>query len=69
MLGRGTPEEFSGCSILELVFRPHFLNIVVDVYALGPACLETVVGVSKGMLPEKSFCSNKASFCVSQFSW
>ena len=25
-------------------------------------CLKTVVGVSKGMLPVKYFCSNKASF-------
>ena len=28
-------------------------------------CLKTVVGVSK----VKYFCSNKASFCVSQISW
>ena len=28
-------------------------------------CLETVVGVSKSMLPVRHVCSNKASSCVS----
>ena len=28
-------------------------------------CLIAVAGVSKGMLPAKYICSNKASFCVS----
>ena len=31
-------------------------------------CVKTVVGVSKGMLSVKYFCSNKAYFCVSGFS-
>ena len=32
-------------------------------------CLRTVVGVSKGMLPVRSFCSNNSSFCVSLIFW
>ena len=36
----------------ELVFTPHFLEIVVEVKALGlPHVLELWLGVSKGMLP------------------
>ena len=31
-------------------------------------CLITVVGVIKGMLPVKYFCSNNASFCVNLIS-
>ena len=32
-------------------------------------CIKAVVGVSKGLLPVKYICSDKASFCVSQISW
>ena len=43
-----------------------FLNNYGIGYDLRTAtCLETVVLISKGMLPAKYLSSNKASFCVS----
>ena len=68
-VGELTPNGFSGCSfpvLPSLFFAPHFLTIVVEVKDLGPPLvLELWFEVSKGMLPVKYFCSNKASFCVS----
>ena len=44
-------------------FPPHFLKIVVEVKVSGsPHGLKLLLGVSKGMLPVRYFCSNKASF-------
>ena len=67
-MGRGALNGFSGCSFLppELVFPPHFLKIVVELKASGPPhVLELWLGVSKGMLPVKYFCSTKPLFCQS----
>ena len=51
----------------ELVFPPHFLEIVVGEKASGPPhVLKLWLGVGKGMLPVKYFHCNKACFCVSQ---
>ena len=51
---------------MELLFPPHFLDIVVEVKASGPPlALRQSLGVSNGMLPVRYFCSNKESFCVS----
>ena len=47
-------------------FPPHFLRTVVEVKASRqPHVLKSWLGVSKGVLRVKYFCSNKASFCVS----
>ena len=46
----------------------HVLTIVIDVKGSGlPHVLELWLGVSKGMLPVKYFCSNKASFLSVEF--
>ena len=49
---------------------PHFLQIVVEIKVSGPPHVFNLwLGVSKGLLHVKDFCSIKASFCVSQISW
>ena len=51
----------------EIVYIPHFIEIVVEVIASGlPHLLKQWFGRIKGMLPVKCFRSNGASFCVSQ---
>ena len=53
----------------ELVPTPHFLNIVVEVKASGPPhVLELSLGVSKGMLPVKYFCSISPLFVSFRFN-
>ena len=49
----------------EVVFAPHFQKIVTGVKASWPPHLNTVVGVTQGMLPVIYFRSNNTSFCVS----
>ena len=52
----------------ELLLTPHLLKIVVEVKASGsPHVLRLWLTVSKGMLPVKYFCSNKASFLSAKF--
>ena len=48
----------------ELVFSPHFLKTIVgEVKDSGqPHALKLLLEVSKGVLPVKYFCSNKAVF-------
>ena len=46
-----------------------FVLYICYIHVLCTTCLKTVVGASKGMVPVKYFCSNKASFCVSGMSW
>ena len=47
-------------------FTAKFLTNCGRSESLGTTtCLQTVLGVNKGMLPVKYFQSNKASFCVS----
>ena len=46
-------------------FTIFIKNCCRDESVRTTTCLKTVVGVSKGMLPAKYFCSSKASFCVS----
>ena len=56
-------EESNSCLSLRDIFPLHFLDIVVLVTASGPPhVLRLWLGVGKGMLPVKYFCSNKASF-------
>ena len=48
----------------ELVFPPHFLKNLVEVKAWGPPHVFLLwLGVSRGMLPVKYLCSNKAYLC------
>ena len=64
-------------SVQDVAFLPSgasvfttFLRMLVEVNALGrPHVLELWLRVSKGMLPVRYFCYNKASFCVSRISW
>ena len=63
--GRETPNGFSGCSVpaCRTSFPPHFLRIVVEMRSSGPPhILWLWLGVGKGMLPVRCFCSNKSSF-------
>ena len=47
-------------------FQPYFVEIVVEVTALGlPHVLKLWLGVSKGLLPVEYHRSNKVTFCVS----
>ena len=63
-LGMGAPNGSSGCPCLpKVVFTPHFLKIVVEIWTAD--CLRLVVGVSKGMLPENYLCSHISCFCIS----
>ena len=50
-------------------FPPHFLKMEVEVKASGqPYVIKLWLGVSKGMLSVKYFCSNTASFlCQTNF--
>ena len=70
VLCRDAPNGFSGCTVPapppELVFTPHFLKIVVEVKTSGrPHVMKVSLGVSKGMLHVKYFCSNKSFFNLS----
>ena len=55
LFGRGTPSGLSGCyfSASRACFYTTFKQIMMET-----TCLKTVVGVSKGMLPVKYFCSS-----------
>ena len=60
---------------------PHFIRVVVEVEASEPPhvlklwwgkqghalCKTLLIGVSKGMLPVRYFCSNKASYVSVEF--
>ena len=61
-MGRGAVNGFSGCSVPNL---PCYLfhHIVL----CPPHVFELWLGVSKGMLNVRCFCSTKASFLVSNF--
>ena len=62
-MGNGAHILFSGCSIAasSASFPPYFLIIVVGLKASKPPHkLNLLLEVSKGMLPGKYFCSNKA---------
>ena len=49
-------------------FPPHFIKIVVELNTLGlPHVLKQLLGESKGILPVKYFCSNKAFFVSVEF--
>ena len=49
-------------------FPPHFLALVVEVKASGaPHVLKLLLGVSKGMLPVRYFCSNNIFFVSVEF--
>ena len=52
-----TRSEFSGCSVpaIQSYFFTTCLEICFSGEGLGTACLRTVVGVSKGMLPVRCF--------------
>ena len=53
-LGMGAPNGSSGCPCLpELVFTPHFLKIVVEIWTAD--CLKLVVGGKQGHAPWELF--------------
>ena len=51
----------------ELVFPPHFLEIVVDVKSSFPPRIKCATGVIKGMLPVRYVWSTKPLFVSVQF--
>ena len=55
--------------ILELVFPPHFLKIMLEVKASGrPNCLKLWLVVGKCMLPVEYFCTTKPPFVFIKFN-